>query len=88
MIRAGEVVCGCVALVDDAVDGTAPFFDAILMDVDNGPEGIVREVQRAGSIPAPAWPGCAGRLTVGGVLAVWSAAPDQALPGRLQQAGL
>src|SRR3546814_9447693 len=40
----GEVVIADVAaLIDDAVDGTAPRYDAILLDVDNGPDGIVRD---------------------------------------------
>ena len=84
----GEVVIADVAaLVDDAVDGTVPKYDAILLDVDNGPDGIVREgnerlYTRTGI----------GRLrdalTVGGVLAVWSAAPDHKFTRRLKDAGL
>lgn len=84
----GEVVIADVAaLVDDAVDGTTPRYDAILLDVDNGPDGIVRDgnerlYTRTGI----------GRLRdaleVGGVLAVWSAAPDHKFTGRLKDAGL
>ena len=40
----GEVVlCDVAALIDDANDGTCAKFDAILLDVDNGPDGIVRD---------------------------------------------
>lgn len=84
----GEIILADVAaLVDDAVDGTTPKFDAILMDVDNGPDGIVREgnerlYTRTGI----------GRmrdaLNVGGLLAIWSAAPDHKFTGRLKDAGL
>ncbi|GAA5060675.1 spermidine synthase [Erythrobacter westpacificensis] len=84
----GEVIIADVAaLVDDAVDGTTPRYDAILLDVDNGPDGIVREgnerlYTRTGI----------GRLrdalNVGGVLAVWSAAPDHKFTRRLKDAGL
>lgn len=84
----GEVVIADVAaLVDDAVDGTTRKYDAILLDVDNGPDGIVREgnerlYTRTGI----------GRLrdalNVGGVLAVWSAAPDHKFTRRLKDAGL
>ncbi|QZH74096.1 MAG: spermidine synthase [Erythrobacter sp.] len=84
----GEVVIADVAaLVDDAVDGTTPFFDAILMDVDNGPDGIVRE----GNERLYTRTGIARMreaLTVGGVLAIWSAAPDHKFTGRLKDAGL
>jgi spermidine synthase len=61
-------------------------FDAILMDVDNGPEALVR--------PANDWLyGAAGlratraALRPRGVLAVWSASPDRAFSQRLRQAG-
>lgn len=84
----GEVIIADVAaLVDDAVDGTTPRYDAILLDVDNGPDGIVREgnerlYTRTGI----------GRLrdalNVGGVLAVWSAGPDHKFTRRLMDAGL
>ena len=84
----GEVVIADVAaLVDDAVDGTTPRYDAILMDVDNGPDGIVRDgnerlYTRTGI----------GRmrdaLNIGGVLAIWSAAPDHKFTGRLKDSGL
>ncbi len=84
----GEVVLADVAaLIDDAVDGTTPKYDAILLDVDNGPDGIVRE----GNERLYTRTGIArmrDALNVGGVLAVWSAAPDHKFTGRLKDAGL
>ena len=84
----GEVVLADVAaLIDDAVDGTTPGYDAILLDVDNGPDGIVREgnerlYTRTGIGRAR------DALKPGGVLAIWSAAPDHKFTGRLKDAGL
>ena len=74
------------ALIDDAVDGTTDRYDAILLDVDNGPDGIVREgnerlYTRTGLGRAR------DALNPGGVLAVWSAAPDHKFTGRLKDAG-
>ena len=36
-------ICDVAALIDDANDGTCAKFDAIMLDVDNGPEGLTRE---------------------------------------------
>ncbi|MES2755627.1 MAG: spermidine synthase [Pseudomonadota bacterium] len=61
-------------------------YDAILLDVDNGPDGLVRDANDAIYSPR----GLAAAMTAlapGGVLAVWSAAPDRAFAGRLAQAG-
>ncbi len=84
----GEVVLADVAaLVDDAVDGTTARYDAILMDVDNGPDGIVRD----GNERLYTRTGIArmrDALNPGGVLAVWSAAPDHKFTRRLKDAGL
>lgn len=84
----GEVVLADVAaLVDDAVDGTTARYDAILMDVDNGPDGIVRE----GNERLYTRTGIArmrDALNPGGVLAVWSAAPDHKFTRRLKDSGL
>ena len=84
----GEVVlCDVAALIDDAVDGTCRPWDAILLDVDNGPDGIVRDgnerlYTRTGIARAR------DALARGGVLAVWSAAPDPKFARRLRDAGL
>ena len=61
-------------------------YDAILLDVDNGPEGLSRKANdalydRAGLAAARM------ALTPGGVLAVWSSGPDRAFTNRLGQAG-
>jgi spermidine synthase len=84
----GEVVIADVAaLIDDAIDGTTPRYDAILLDVDNGPDGIVRDANdrlytRTGIGKAR------DALNPGGVLAVWSAAPDPAFVRRLRDSGM
>lgn len=61
-------------------------YDAILLDVDNGPDGLTCEsngelYSRRGLQLAKA------ALRPGGVLAIWSAARDDAFAGRLRQAG-
>ncbi len=61
-------------------------YDAILLDVDNGPEGLTREendriYSMAGLASAKA------ALRPGGVLATWSAAPNKRFAQRLQSAG-
>ena len=82
----GEVVIADVAaLIDDAIDGTTGRYDAIMLDVDNGPDGIVRDSNsrlytRTGLARAR------DALNPGGVLAVWSAAPDPAFVRRLRDA--
>ena len=82
----GEVVLRDVAqLIEEAGRGTG--YDAILLDVDNGPDGVVRDdndrlYTRTGLAKARE------ALNPGGVLAVWSAAPDPAFTRRLKDAGL
>lgn len=84
----GEVVLADVAaLIDDAVDGTTPRFDAILMDVDNGPDGIVRD----GNERLYTRTGIArmrDALNPEGLLAIWSAADDHKFTRRLKDGGL
>jgi spermidine synthase len=61
-------------------------YDAILLDVDNGPDGL----SRAGNDALYAPRGLAAAKTAlkpGGVLAIWSAAPDKAFTRRLTGAG-
>lgn len=69
-----------------AIEIAAAEYDAILLDVDNGPDGVVRDGNDA--LYTGAGLRAARRaLTAGGVLAVWSAAPDRAFSGRLAKAG-
>lgn len=61
-------------------------FDAILLDVDNGPEGLTRKANDwLYSMQGLA---CAfAALRKGGVLAVWSAGPDARFTERLRKSG-
>ena len=61
-------------------------WDAILLDVDNGPDGLT--VDSNDGLYAPAGLVAArAALRPGGVLAVWSAAPDAGFTARLKRAG-
>ncbi len=60
-------------------------YDAILLDVDNGPDGLVRAdndgiYARSGLLAARE------ALSPGGVLAIWSAGPDPSFTRRLERA--
>jgi len=60
-------------------------YDAILLDVDNGPDGLTR----AGNnrlYSARGLDAARAALAPGGVLAIWSAAPDPAFARRLREA--
>ena len=61
-------------------------FDAILLDVDNGPDGLVREDNNI-LYTSRGLRSARAALRPGGVLAVWSAAPDPAFARRLEKAG-
>ncbi len=60
-------------------------FDAILMDVDNGPEALVRKENNWLYSPA-GLRATRAALRPRGVLAVWASAPDRAFSKRLRQA--
>lgn len=72
--------------VGDLIASARSSYDAILLDVDNGPDALSRDsndrlydlegLRRAGSALRP-----------GGLLAIWSAAPDPAFTRRLGKAG-
>ncbi len=84
--RGDIVLCDVAALIDDANDGTSDKYDAILLDVDNGPDGVVRDANdrlytRTGLAKAK------DALHPGGILAIWSAAPDHKFTRRLKDAG-
>lgn len=73
-----------IADVADAIRGGR--YDAILLDVDNGPDGVVRDANdrlysMAGLDRAR------NALTPGGILAVWSAGDDASFTRRLKDSG-
>lgn len=75
-----------VADVAAAMGAASEAFDAILLDVDNGPDGLTRPANDqiyalTGLASAKA------ALKPGGVLAIWSAAPDPDFTRRLIAAG-
>jgi len=78
-IHQGDVV--------DPIRAGAGRYDAILLDVDNGPEGL----SRPGNDALYSHSGIArakAALRPGGMLALWSVAPDPRFTKRLQQSGL
>jgi spermidine synthase len=79
-------LCDVAALIDDAMDGSALPWDAILLDVDNGPDGIVRDGNER-LYTRTGLPRARDALAPGGVLAVWSAGPDPKFARRLGDAG-
>ena len=75
-----------VGNVGDAIAAPGAGYDAILLDVDNGPDALIhpdndRLYGKHGLRAAYA------ALVPGGVLAVWSAYPDRAFAERLKRAG-
>jgi hypothetical protein len=62
-------------------------FDAILLDVDNGPSALAdaRNARLYGDEGVRA---CRDALRAGGALAIWSAGPDERFRARLERAGL
>lgn len=75
-----------MADVADVIAAGSAAYDAILLDVDNGPDGLVRADNDRLYSPA-GLAAARAALTPGGVLAVWSAAPDPAFAKRLARAG-
>ncbi|AMK20093.1 MULTISPECIES: spermidine synthase family protein [Sphingobium] len=74
-----------MADVHDVIDRADGAFDAILLDVDNGPDGLIHIANERlycnwGLRAAHA------ALKPGGILAIWSAYPDDEFVGRLEQA--
>jgi spermidine synthase len=72
--------------VGDLIGSGRSAYDAILLDVDNGPEGLTRKANNrlydlAGLSTAHA------ALRPGGVLAIWSSAPDAKFTARLRKTG-
>ncbi|HEV7869608.1 MAG TPA: hypothetical protein VGO90_18095 [Chthoniobacteraceae bacterium] len=77
-----DVIQGDVA---EVIQQSRGIFDAILLDVDNGPDGLTRSSNDRlySSLGLEA---ARNALTPGGVLAIWSAAPDAAFTRRLVKA--
>ena len=61
-------------------------YDAILLDVDNGPDGLTRTANDR-LYSAAGLKAAKAALRPGGVLAIWSAAPDKAFARTLGQSG-
>ncbi len=68
------------------IRGAQAVYDAILLDVDNGPDGLTR-AGNDGLYSARGLAAARAALTPGGILAVWSAAPDKPFARRLADAG-
>ncbi|BBO78071.1 spermidine synthase [Desulfosarcina widdelii] len=64
----------------------AAVYDAIVFDVDNGPNGLTRQ-ENDWLYGPDGLKAAYTALRSGGVLAVWSASPDSAFPMRLRQTG-
>ncbi|MGW2279693.1 spermidine synthase [Streptomyces sp. NPDC001770] len=65
---------------------TTERYDALCLDIDNGPEWTVTEDN--GSLYSPSGlAACRERLTTGGVLAIWSAQPSESFEHALRAAG-
>jgi spermidine synthase len=77
-IRSADVV--------DVIQSHPGAFDAILLDVDNGPEGLIRKANDALYDPN-GLQAIHRALRPGGVLAVWSSGPHPLFSKRLRAAG-
>jgi spermidine synthase len=72
--------------VADVIGARASAFDAVLLDVDNGPEGLIRKANDALYDPQ-GLKAIRRALRPGGILAVWSSGPHPAFTKRLRDAG-
>ena len=72
--------------VADVIQSHASAFDAILLDVDNGPEGLIRKANDA-LYDLKGLKTIRRALQPGGVLAVWSSGPNPQFTKRLREAG-
>ncbi len=90
-----ELMAGCLddprvtlAMGDvaDIIADGAGRYDAILLDVDNGPDGLVRDANDR-LYSAHGLQVAKAALRPGGVLAVWSAGTDAAFTRRLHETG-
>jgi spermidine synthase len=76
----------CEADVSHLIRSDGPIFDAILLDVDNGPEGLTRETNDR-LYDLNGLRAARSALRPGGILAVWSSGPNLKFTGRLRKAG-
>jgi spermidine synthase len=72
--------------VGDLIASARASFDAILLDVDNGPESVSRKANDR-LYDFRGLEAARRALRPGGLLAIWSAAPNAAFAGRLGRAG-
>jgi spermidine synthase len=72
--------------VGHVLRGTRTTYNAILMDVDNGPEGLVRR-ENDWLYARPGLEAAHAALRAGGLLAVWSAGPHAVFAQRLRRVG-
>ncbi|MFI0845153.1 hypothetical protein [Mesorhizobium sp. IMUNJ 23232] len=72
--------------VGDLIRSARSSWDAILLDVDNGPEGLTRQGNDA-LYDLPGLSAAHAALRLGGVFSVWSSGPDAGFTRRLRQAG-
>ena len=68
------------------IQSAATEYDAILLDVDNGPEGLTRSAND-NLYSVAGLRGARKALKPNGVLSVWSSAPDAGFTRRLKEAG-
>jgi spermidine synthase len=72
--------------VSDLIREGSGVYDAILLDVDNGPEGLSRKANNR-LYDTDGLAAARKALKPGGLLAVWSSAPDAGFTRRLKRAG-
>ncbi|MFF8590918.1 spermidine synthase [Streptomyces sp. NPDC015220] len=70
----------------DHVNETSATYDALCLDIDNGPDWTVTDGNQDLYAP-PGLASCARALKPGGVLAVWSAKPSPEFEGTLRNVG-
>ena len=75
-----------IADVGSLIGQASGTYDAILLDVDNGPDGLVRRANN-GLYSRSGLAAAKTALKPGGILAIWSAAPDKPFARALADAG-
>tara|TARA_R110001592_G_scaffold4318_14_gene24381 strand:- start:10435 stop:11124 length:690 start_codon:yes stop_codon:yes gene_type:complete len=78
-----QIICADVAELLKKDPGG---FDAIMLDIDNGPEGLTQSAN-SWLYSVVGLGACARALRKGGILAVWSASADQRFSNDLRKAG-